>query len=85
MPCQQFFRWYNQEHRHFGIGLLTPAMVHFGQAQAYLARRQAVLDAACQAPPDRFIRRPPKPLPLPLAVWINKPISSCQKTEEGSQ
>ena len=44
--CQQFFHWYNQEHRHSGIGLLTPAMVHFGQAQSVLAHRQAVLDAA---------------------------------------
>lgn len=83
--CQQFFQWYNQEHRHSGLGLLTPAMVHFGQAQAVLARRQSVLDAAYQAHPDRFVRRPPKPLPLPSAVWINKPAPADQKTEEGSQ
>jgi len=72
--CQQFFQWYNREHRHSGIGLLTPAMVHFGQAQTVLTHRQAVLDAAYQAHPDRFVRRPPKPLPLPEAVWINRPV-----------
>jgi hypothetical protein len=31
--CQRFFQWYNQEHRHSGMGLLTPAMVHFGETQ----------------------------------------------------
>jgi len=66
-----------------GIGLLTPAMVHFGEAETVLAHRQAVLDAAYQAYPDRFVRRPPKPLPLPTEVWINKPVQLGQKTDEG--
>ena len=83
--CQQFFQWYNQEHRHSGIGLLTPAMVHFGETQTVLAQRQVVLDAAYQAHPDRFVRRPPKPLPLPSEVWINRPVPPGQKTQEGSQ
>ena len=83
--CQQFFQWYNHEHRHSGIGLLTPAMVHFGETSIVLAQRQAVLDAAYQAHPDRFVRRPPKPLPLPFEVWINRPVSPGQKTEKGSQ
>jgi putative transposase len=80
--CQQFFQWYNQEHRHSGIGLLTPAMVHFGEAQSVLDRRQMVLDAAYQAHPDRFVRRSPRPLPLPSAVWINKPVLPGQKSKE---
>jgi putative transposase len=83
--CQQFFHWYNQEHRHSGIGLLTPAMVHFGEAQTVLARRQEVLDAAYEAHPDRFVRRPPKPLPLPSAVWINRPVPPDQKSKEEGQ
>jgi putative transposase len=83
--CQQFFRWYNQEHRHSGIGLLTPAMVHFGDAQSVLERRQLVLNAAYLAHPDRFVRRPPRPLPLPSEVWINKPIPGSQTTEEERQ
>jgi putative transposase len=82
--CQQFFLWYNEEHRHSGLGLLTPAVVHSGQAPTVLAARQAVLDAAYQAHPDRFVRRPPKPLPLPSEVWINKPAKTDQKTEESS-
>jgi len=78
--CQQFFHWYNHEHRHSGIALLTPAVVHFGEAQTVLDNRQVVLDAAYQAHPDRFVRRPPTPLPLPSAVWINKPVPPGQKT-----
>jgi putative transposase len=82
--CQQFFPCYNREHRHSGLGLLTPAVVHFGQAPAVLAARQTVLDAAYQAHPDRFVRRPPKTLPLPSEVWINKPAKTDLKTEENS-
>jgi len=82
--CQQFFPWYNEEHRHSGIGLLTPAVVHFGEAQAVLAHRQVVLDAAYLAHPDRFVQRHPKPLSLPSEVWINKPVSPGQKTKEDS-
>ena len=58
---QEFFRWYNEEHRHSGVALLTPAMVHSGQTEAVLAQRQAVLAAAYQAHPERFVRRPPVP------------------------
>src|SRR5438067_5143846 len=76
--CQSFFRWYNGEHRHSGVGLLTPAMVHYGEAQAALAQRQVVLDAAYRAHPDRFVRQSPKPRPLPSDVWINKPMPTHQ-------
>jgi len=78
--CQQFFPWYNDQHRHSGLGMLTPAMVHYGQAPVILAQRQAVLDAAYQSHPERFVRRPPTPLPLHSAVWINKPVEP--KTEK---
>jgi putative transposase len=72
--CQGFFRWYNQEHRHSGLGLLTPVMVHYGLAQSILQQRQAVLDAAYQLHPERFVRSAPKPPDLPREVWINKPV-----------
>ena len=72
--CQGFFRWYNEEHRHSGLGLLTPAMVHYGQAESVVRQRQAVLDVAYQLHPERFVRRAPKPPALPTAVWINKPV-----------
>jgi putative transposase len=71
--CDKFFHWQNHEHHHWGLGLLTPATVHHGQADAVLARRQAVLTAAQVAHPERFVRHPPRPLPLPREVWINPP------------
>jgi putative transposase len=78
--CQRFFPWYNHDHRHSGIGMLTPAMVHFGQAPAIREKRQTILDAAYLAHPNRFVRRPPIPLPLPKEVWINKPQNSYTNT-----
>ena len=71
--CQSFFRWYNHQHHHSGLGLMTPAMVHHGQANHILAHRQVVLTAAYSAHPERFVRKPPQPPSLPTAVWINKP------------
>jgi putative transposase len=71
--CQGFFRWYNEEHRHSGLGLLTPAMVHYGQAENILRQRQEVLDVAYQLHPERFVRSAPKPPALPTEVWINRP------------
>ena len=78
--CQTFFPWYNDDHRHSGIGMMTPAMVHYGLAPAIRENRQLVLDAAYAAHPDRFVRRPPTPLPLPKEVWINKPQNSDENT-----
>lgn len=61
------------EHHHSGLGLMTPAVVHLGKATDLLTQRQAVLNTAFQAHPERFVRQPPKPPSLPTAVWINKP------------
>jgi putative transposase len=74
--AQRFFRWYNEEHRHSGVGLLTPAMVHHGQAESVMRQRQAVLDTAYQLHPERFVRSAPKPPQLPSEVWINKPVQN---------
>jgi putative transposase len=74
--CRTFFPWYNDEHHHWGLGLLTPAAVHFGQATQLLAARQRTLTAAYRIHPERFVRREPKPLPLPTAVWINPPTTT---------
>jgi putative transposase len=71
--CRRFFHWYNVEHHHHGIGLMTPNQVHFGQADAVHAQRRKTLDAAFLAHPERFVKSPPVPLPVPAAVWINPP------------
>lgn len=81
--CQDFFRWYNTEHRHAGIGLLAPEAVHHGRASALHAARAAVLGAAYDAHPERFVNQAPQPPPLPTAAWINPPNRS--HTEEVTQ
>jgi putative transposase len=75
MHCVDFFRWYNDEHRHSGLGMLTPHDVHYGLAEARHANRAIVLQAAYAAHPERFVRQVPTPPALPTAAWINKPIN----------
>lgn len=71
--AQEFFRWYNYQHHHTGLALLTPADVHFGRAPAMLAQRQQVLTTAYRKHPERFVKGRPAPAQLPQAVWINPP------------
>jgi putative transposase len=71
--CRAFFGWYNGEHRHSGLGLMTPDMMHYGRAEAVTATRSIVLDAAYRAHPERFVSRPPKPPVVPTEAWINPP------------
>jgi putative transposase len=68
-----FFDWYNHEHRHSGIGLMTPPAVHHGQAAQLRTARTRVLHTAYERHPERFVRKPPAPPELPTAAWINKP------------
>lgn len=79
--CRQFFRWYNHEHRHVGIGLMAPAAIHDGTAAALTAQRAVTLDAAYAAHPIRFKGRAPKPPALPTAAWINPPKKEPSSTE----
>jgi putative transposase len=76
--CRDFFPWYNQQHRHWGLGLLTPATVHSGHSAEALAARQRTLSAAYAATPERFVQREPRPLRLPDAVWINPPAAPAK-------
>jgi putative transposase len=71
--CRDFFPWYNNEHYHTGIGLLTPTSLHYGEAQKILQARQATLDAAYRAHPERFVKGRPATSDIPSAVWINPP------------
>lgn len=73
-----FVHWYNHEHRHTGIGLHTPADVHFGLASQKAAERSTVLDQARRNHPERFCtsKRGPKILDLPSEAWINNPATS---------
>lgn len=71
--CQIFFPWYNDEHRHSGLGLHTPADVHHGTAARIREQRGIVLTAAYHAHPERFVRKLPEPPALPTGAWINPP------------
>ena len=71
--CRSFFRWYNHEHRHSGIGMLTPVMLHNGHGQAVLDARTHVRLAAYAAHPERFVKGPPARELVPEAAWINPP------------
>lgn len=71
--CEAFFDHYNHVHRHSGIGLHTPASVHYGTATEIREQRAATLDAAYTANPARFRHRPPTPPKLPTVAWINEP------------
>jgi putative transposase len=83
--CQDFFRWYNAEHRHSGIGLLPPEVVHYGQAQAAYDARSQVLAAAYAAHPERFVRQMPRPPQLPTAAWINPPKPATDSMSESEE
>jgi hypothetical protein len=73
-----FTNWYNHEHRHTGIGLHTPADVHFGLATDKAAHRRCVLTDARARHPHRFgtTAGAPKILDLPATAWINRPAQN---------
>jgi transposase InsO family protein len=79
--CGLFFGYYNNEHRHSGIGLHTPQSVHDGTWREIRERRQQVLDAAYAATPGRFRGRRPLAPALPGKVWINQPRPTIQSQE----
>lgn len=74
------YSWYNHEHHHSGIMMLTPAQVHLGQADQLLAKRHALRMAAFDANPLRFISGPPRRQQLPTEVWINPPVPEPDTT-----
>jgi putative transposase len=71
--ARAFFRWYNREHHHVGLGLMTPVAVHYGRAEAIYERRRQVLVAAYAVHPERFVHGEPVPPRWPQEVWINPP------------
>ena len=79
--CHPFFRYYNHEHRHSGIGLMTPHAVHHGLAPQIVAARQDTLLAAYARHPERFVHQPPQPPRLPEKAWINPPVEKTTRQE----
>jgi putative transposase len=81
---RKLFHWYNQEHRHSGLAMLTPATVHTGRAEEVTRARAAVLSAAYSAHPERFVNRPPVPAVPPTEVWINPPSTCSEASRDAS-
>ena len=79
--CQEFFPWYNRAHRHSGIGLMTPEVVHYGKGELATIERDFVLTAAFRMHPERFVRGTPRAPRVPEAVWINKPKPSSSDSD----
>lgn len=80
-----FFPWYNEEHHHSGIAMLTPSTVHHNRTADVVAARQAALDRAWTANPERFFNGRPVAASPPSTVWINRPnehqLSTASNTE----
>ncbi len=82
----EFVAWYNHDHRHSGIGMHTPADVHFGLTDDIAAHRAATLDAARRAHPERFgTTTMPTALELPEAAWINQPQTASEPAPHEQQ
>jgi putative transposase len=82
--CHVFFPWYNAEHHHVGLGLLTPADVHHGLAEQRVAARATVLATAYAAHPERFPGGLPRPPAHPTEVWINPPKTPVRSPESSN-
>ena len=80
----ELFCWYNHEHRHSGLALLSPATVHAGKGPEVIRARSSVLAAAYVAHPERFVNQPPQPQALPSEVWINPPAKPADASRDGS-
>lgn len=70
---RKFFKWYNCEHRHSGIGLVTPDQRHTGEDKVVTVKRKETLERFYERHPERFVKGLPHPPEIPGAVWINKP------------
>lgn len=78
--CQELLDWYNNDHYHSGLALMTPSAVHYGHAKVCNQKRQVVLAKAFEEHRERFVSGPPQTLILPDEVWINKPDTICDIT-----
>ncbi len=79
--CRGFFTWYNTEHRHSGIAMVTPENVHYNTYQDVLTARLSILSQAYQDHPERFVKEIPTVQQVPTTVWINKPNTFDQKVQ----
>jgi len=82
--CREFFTWYNTEHRHSGIAMITPEHVHYNTHQEVIEKRVRTLAGAWNDHPERFVKGLPGVQSVPSEVWINNPAAICGKCHEVS-
>lgn len=75
--CRELIHWYNEQHRHTGIALLTPSDVHHGRTHERSNARRLVLLDAWQEHPERFVHGQPQPPKLTPIVYINRPEAAA--------
>jgi putative transposase len=80
--AKETFTWYNHEHAHSSLALLSPAIVHAGLANQLLAKRQTVLDTAFEQFPERFPKGRPSAGSLPPVVYINNPALEANSASQ---
>lgn len=80
---EELFDWYNERHFHSGLALLTPASVHQGTCHQIVEQRQAILDVAYAAHPERFADRPIQRSTV-SEVWINRPTEATLASPSAS-
>ena len=78
-----FFAWHNDDHHHSGLALFTPADVFHGRVEAVADVRQAALDSAYHAHPERFPHGPPRVPRPPVEVHINPLTNDAVVVGEG--
>jgi len=78
--CHGLLNWYNNDHYHSGIALMTPATLHYGRAEDCNAKRQIILSSAYELHPERFVKGQPKTIALPGTAWINPPTPPVPAT-----
>jgi len=83
--CQTFFTWYNYDHRHSGIGYMTPAAMHTGVAQLIYQQRESVLQNAFARHPNRFKNSRPRPPALPTEAGINMPTTAATADQDSEK
>lgn len=78
-----FVAWYNHEHLHSGIGMVTPAQRHDGADLAVREARRAVIAEAVRRHPERWGGRTPRAWDAPEVVALNPQPDTRLRLKEG--
>ena len=83
--CQTFFPWYNEDHRHSGIGYHTPEAIITGEPPLAREARGGAPPAAYAAHPERFVRRVPSRRRSPARRGSTSRLRGCRRPNDSSR